>query len=96
MMLDDLIFEIEFDQQILEKDCHPIKVSVSHGYFYIDFYKTCKKFYNLRYTTMPIRCLKNNFSALRALMEDDIDFWSPLPSNTDSLSESDQDFNMEI
>jgi hypothetical protein len=57
-----------------------LKYSVSYAYFLMSLYKECNRFTNLRYTTLPIGKLKDNFDDLIQIMERDLTFWSP-PSN---------------
>ena len=52
------------------------KYSISYCYFLIDFFKTCKLYANLKYTTLPIKLIRNNFSELKNYMKNDSLNWN--------------------
>jgi len=60
--------------------------SYSYAKFLIQLYTACKKFLNLRFTTISTLKLRNNFSELNKLMENDLLFWSPPEYAVDNVS----------
>src|SRR6478609_6131980 len=62
--------------------------SVSYAYFLIELHRACNKFTNLRYTTIRTDKLRNNFSKLFKLMENDLAWWSPCDVSTPTIDNS--------
>ena len=59
-----------------------IKYTVEYAYFLIRFYKSCENYHMLRYTTLSIKVIRNNFTALENLMEQDKAAWDAPQSSS--------------